>query len=271
MKVAGVLLLLVCIGAVMAESEAEFTLEMSLYKANKDKICWKRTHLRGLGKIPDVCEAGEEFSSLQLCFPLCKDGYKGHGPTCTMSVIPPKTYLRSGKPGKCRPGMEIDTLLCYEACKPNYEGTSSLCIKKCPASHPFNCGAACATSATSCAKGIFKMVSSVAGVMLKVAAAIESEGASLLVNTLIDPQGLYVTFQLAKIFIQKGFTKKTFVEFMMVGATRADVKINQDTLMTIYEEASIVEKIRLPLNVASKLDPTGLSKVILAYMHEICQ
>ena len=43
--------------------------------------CWKTSYGRGPGKPISTCRDGLEESGL-LCYPPCKEGYKGEGPVC---------------------------------------------------------------------------------------------------------------------------------------------------------------------------------------------
>jgi hypothetical protein len=50
--------------------------------ANKDeKRCWLRSDVRGVGRPLSTCPADKDKSGA-LCYPKCKDGYKGEGPVC---------------------------------------------------------------------------------------------------------------------------------------------------------------------------------------------
>ena len=57
---------------VMGDVESDVSLEMS---------CWLGATGRGAGKMRSKCPAGEERKA-RLCYPLCKEGYKGRGPMC---------------------------------------------------------------------------------------------------------------------------------------------------------------------------------------------
>ena len=44
-------------------------------------MCWKKAYGRGIGSPITTCAAGLEQNGL-LCYPYCKEGYKGVGPVC---------------------------------------------------------------------------------------------------------------------------------------------------------------------------------------------
>ena len=60
------------INLVMGPVDSDFTESMS---------CWLSAEGRGVGKMRSECPAGEERKA-RLCYPLCKEGYKGRGPMC---------------------------------------------------------------------------------------------------------------------------------------------------------------------------------------------
>jgi hypothetical protein len=58
---------------------------MATTTENDKALCWKRTYTRGVGIVPTGdCPAGQEKDA-GLCYPKCRDGFKGVGPVCWKS------------------------------------------------------------------------------------------------------------------------------------------------------------------------------------------
>ena len=49
--------------------------------AAADDGCWRTAYARGTGKTIKSCDSDEELSK-GLCYPKCKDGFKGRGSMC---------------------------------------------------------------------------------------------------------------------------------------------------------------------------------------------
>lgn len=47
----------------------------------KDKGCWVKTYMRGMGKKISKCQGDEELAG-RKCFDKCKDDFTGWGNTC---------------------------------------------------------------------------------------------------------------------------------------------------------------------------------------------
>jgi hypothetical protein len=52
-----------------------------------DNIKAKPSHTRGAGVVPKDCGEGRDYDT-GLCYPKCRDGYKGAGPVCWQSCAP---------------------------------------------------------------------------------------------------------------------------------------------------------------------------------------
>merc|ERR1719258_151767 len=68
-------------------------------------VCWKGTHDRGVGTIPNSCTPGHVRNGA-LCYPDCKAGYNGVGPVCWQ--ICPKGWVDEG--ALCRKDGSITTI-----------------------------------------------------------------------------------------------------------------------------------------------------------------
>ena len=108
--------------------------------------CTKVTYSRGVGAFLSACASGLEKDGL-LCYPPCRDGYKGVGPVCWAATCPANTtdsgvsctkvsYGRGvGAPVTyCDPTTEKDGALCYPLCRTGYTGVGPVCwAATCPA------------------------------------------------------------------------------------------------------------------------------------------
>jgi len=115
-----------------------------------EKICWKKSQVRGVGKIP-VCEQKQEKDA-GLCYGACKPGFKGVGPVCWKEcpsgyhddgatcrrdahIVKKDSYGRgAGKVGKIEEGQK-QAGLWYKACRDGYKGVGPVCWKECPSGH----------------------------------------------------------------------------------------------------------------------------------------
>jgi hypothetical protein len=75
---------------------------------------------------------------LALCYPQCKQGYKGVGPVCWEECASGFTDIgvSCSREKYCNPGEEHEGRLCYPQCKDNFEGKVTKCYQRCPA--PFS-------------------------------------------------------------------------------------------------------------------------------------
>jgi hypothetical protein len=80
-------------------------------------LCWKQTYTRGVGSVPGQCSAGQDKDA-GLCYPKCRDGFKGVGPVCWQS---------------CPSGYRNDGALWYPKCKAGFVAAGCcICSPACP-------------------------------------------------------------------------------------------------------------------------------------------
>ena len=92
-----------------------------------------------------TCRADEDLIA-GLCYPKCKDGYKGVGPVCWATCPAGMTDIgvscqkngpinrsASPKPMICKANEDTDAGLCYTKCSEGYKGVGPICWKTCPA------------------------------------------------------------------------------------------------------------------------------------------
>ena len=134
--------------AFMGKKELELAchdleVKKSQKQAKAGKTCWMNTVARGVGKPIHSCDSlGEEMEKEAfLCYPKCKEGWKGMGPMCTKQGETP--YPRGmGKALQCGKHEEYDAGLCYNKCGPNQKAVGPVCMGGCP-SDLTECGALC--------------------------------------------------------------------------------------------------------------------------------
>ena len=267
MKLFVCVILFLCVGNLIAQSEAEFYKEVEAYVSTEEKFCWKDSYGRGVGVIPTTC--GDKQYDAGLCYPYCKEGYKGVGPVCWDF---PKSYGRGVGtiPNSCQNNMQYDAGLCYKYCQAGYSGVGPVCWKSCTGHVGTDCGAACASSGKACALSIFNMFKSVLNMIKDLAKIITGTGIATNLNVINVEAAFQSTFNLAKLFHKKNYSKAAFINFMTKKANQINTPISQETLSVIFDKAAIIDLIRLELEIISRYDPTGISKVVLAFLHDTC-
>ena len=264
MRTSSVILLVLCLGSVFAQSEFYFNNQVQKYMSTQSNFCWKSSYGRGVGTIPNDCGEGKEIDA-GLCYPVCAPGYKGVGSVCWQF---PKSYGRgAGKaPTICPSGKQYDAGRCYPYCSSGMTGVGPVCWKSCSGLTSTDCGAACATDTQTCLSNIFEQVKAVLN-MIKDLYNIAENKEELETSKEV---ALQTAFKLAKLFIKKGYSKPGFINFMKKAAMKAGTPVNEATLNMLYEKASIKDLIKLELEVIAKTDPTGIARVILAFFKDVC-
>jgi hypothetical protein len=235
----------------------------------KGDFCWKHTLTRGVGTIPDQCPGAERDGA--LCYPACAEGYSGIGPVCWQvcpegyqddgalcrgegSVFAKHSYGRTaGKPMSCSPDLETDAGLCYSPCSEDYTGVGPVCWGECPANTPVDCGAACGASAGVCAVYITKMAQTSLLFALRIA---KIAGAG----------GSFTGVEIPLTSEQRAALKVLLVEGMKnIGERLPDEAYENiaDTLITALVTGADVDW--------KSLDPLGVSALVKAFNHPICQ
>ena len=267
MKLFVCVILFLCVGNLIAQSEAEFYKEVEIYKTSQDKFCWKDSYGRGVGVIPTTC--GNQEYDAGLCYPYCQPGYKGVGPVCWDF---PKSYGRGVGtiPTSCQNNMQYDAGLCYKYCQAGYTGVGPVCWRSCQGSVAFDCGAACSSNGKACATAIFNMFKSVLTMIKNMATIIFSHSISTNDIATKKEAALQAAFDLAKVFHSKNYSRDAYINFMTKKAQQIGSAINTQTLTVIFDKASIIDKIRLDLEIIAQTDPTGIANVILAFLWDTC-
>lgn len=268
-------------------SEADFNKEVDIYTNAGNKFCWKQTYGRGVGVIPLDC--GSKQYDAGLCYDYCNQGYKGVGPVCwqtcpegyedhpascyqnIISWFFKNSYGRGvgTVPTSCQDNKQYDAGLCYPFCQNTFYGVGPVCWKQCAGYTSVDCGAACANSGLACAEGVFNMVKSVFQMVYNIFELVVTCGGSAAIKASKEAT-LQAAFKTAKDFIKKNLTKEAFKNFMKKKAMAIGQTINAETLDMLFNRATVESVIKLEVEVMSKMDPTGIADVILAFWHDIC-
>ena len=239
-------------------------------------LCWRglKSHNRGVGKIPNVCSDGKELHQ-GLCYVKCPQGYTGVGPVCWTAL---EGYGRGvGKIPSCSADQVYDAGLCYKKCDDGYKGVGPVCWKVCGGSRPFDCGAACAANGAACAGAVVGMLQSVGEVVANV---VTLGGAKGLITS--AKSGIKASMKIAKTFKKNKIGKGEFVELFKKQAKKAGKEVDLETVSKIYdavgddleneadESTSSVLKAKDALDLASNVDPTGITSVVTAFMFDKC-
>ena len=269
------LIFVLSIGATLASHDSEFAQGMEEYSANQDKFCWKKSRPRGAGHLPDNCEPGFE-DVLGRCFKVCEPGFHNDGLTCRRKK-PLKIYSRErGDKGACDANEERSSIgRCYPRCPQGMYGEGPVCWRRCSGNTPIDCGAACASSKGQCAGAVLQIIKSVFDMIGDLAELVMTGGASAAgkaIEFATDPTAaLNLAFELAQKFVQRKVSKENFISFMSKKAQRIGSKVDKATLSKMYEKASSgVDSAKFSMEVASSLDPTGISNVINAFLQDVC-
>lgn len=126
------------------ESDPELEAEPEVPEEPKDNSCWLKSYGRGWGKPISACPSSKEKSGL-LCYPKCRDGYKGVGPVCWERCpksfrddgafcAKPKAYGRGvGSFWKSSKNNDKWGLLYYPKCRSGYHNVGCcICSPNCP-------------------------------------------------------------------------------------------------------------------------------------------
>jgi len=283
----GLALLLLTSGISAQISVSEFMKEIDIYTNGHSKFCWKRTYGRGVGIVPTDC--GSKELDAGLCYDKCNQGYYGVGPVC-WQICPagyenhPASCYKDllnwfwkgsyGRgvgtvPGSCQDSKQYDAGLCYPYCEDTFYGVGPVCWKRCAGSTSVDCGAACGSSGLACAEGIFNMVKSVFQMVYNIFELVATCGGSAAIKASKEA-ALQAAFQTAKDFAKKSLTKEAFVSFMKKKAMAIGQTVNAETLDMLFNRATVESVIKLEVEIISKMDPTGIADVILAFWQDVC-
>lgn len=262
------------LGVALTYSDSVFSSGASTF-ASKDIFCWKDSYGRGAGTIPTKCPSDKPDKEAGLCYKDCPSGYKGVGPVCWKGLFKTKTRGAGTIPSKCSDGYENDAGLCYKDCKKTYYGVGPVCWKKCAGFTTISCGAGCSNTGVACINKITDMTSAVVDMMVNIVELFTSGGFT---NALLEATASQVTetvamqgaYDIANLFVNKGYSQSSYVQYMQSGATKIGSSVAQATLISLYQKASTTDIVTLTATMISTFDPTGIADVVVAFANSSC-
>ena len=236
-------------------------------------------HWAGLECGGSVCSSQNKEDIAGQCYEYCPSGYDTIGFLCSANcqslgfeggVAPSCTQHVKLSPGmtkaQCAPGYEEDAGLCYKQCPEGFDGVGPVCWGGPPIVNGVQwvgCGMGAAVDDFTCASVTADQIISVGETILFFATLGSSSAATVPAKVGIDAgkKAISVAGDTAKAIKKVGETAKDVYD------TSTDILGALDSMTSIETEA---DGIRAAAEVASLVDPTGLSSVVAAYAHDIC-
>ena len=233
----------------------------------ESSFCWKKSYGRGVGRLPKDCGANKEYDA-GLCYKLCPKGYRGIGPVCWKGWKPKGRGV--GKiPKACLDDKQYQAGLCYPPCDEDFKGVGPVCWKMCTGRNSYDCGLSCAESGKTCLMSVFNMVKSVLMMIKDIATMIMSAGINPKMIAQNPQAAVKSMMAAAKAFAKKGLPKQTYFKFIKEKASQIGSAVSEDTLQKLWN-GSKMDKARTALELVATIDPTGITNVVLAFLHDTC-
>jgi hypothetical protein len=236
-------------------------------------------HWAGLECGGSICSSQNKEDIAGQCYEYCPSGYDTIGFLCSANcqalgfeggLAPSCTQHVKLSPGmtkaQCAPGYEEDAGLCYKQCPDGMDGVGPVCWGGPPivnGAQWVDCGMGAAADDFTCASVTADQVISVGETILFFATLGSSSAATVPAKVGIDAgqKAISVAGDTAKAIKNVAETAKDVYD------TSTDILGALDAMASIETEA---DGIRAAAEVASLVDPTGLSSVVAAYAHDIC-
>jgi hypothetical protein len=227
-----------------------------------------------------------------IVYPKCRSGYSSFGccicrpsvPNCSQFNLntgidlscAKKVIIGSPRTGVCGQNEEKDGGLCYPKCKTGYYGVGPVCWGNSP-SKWVGCGMGAAVDAKTCASAVFNQVTSVGMLAINIAtmgtSGAAAKGATTASKSFKSLPKLAEQVANVKNFYDKN---KKVIDKANKGAEIAG-KINQmvDITKNIAsdiesQDTQVEDVMRNAADIASLVDPTGISDVVVAYTYPKC-
>lgn len=194
--------------------------------------------------------------------------------------------IKIGKPhgASCPDNKENDAGLCYKKCKTGYKGVGPVCWGKNPKNW-VTCGMGSASTDAYCASVVVDQMYSVGQMAMTVATLGTSAAATGTANTAAKAG------KLAKLRKQFAAMKKAFQESKQIKKLAQKTKTVREVGTKVVKKAQAAaavgivtyhvaaadpnkmteeDMVRLSAEIASLLDPTGISSTVAAYTHPKC-
>jgi hypothetical protein len=248
------------------------------------------------------CTPGFHSVGCCICSPDCINGMRDDGALCAK-----KSYgCGVGTPFDCAGGLAQDGALCYPPCKSGFHGVGPICWQDCPAGK-VACGAGCAESGTTCATQTTSMVTSPVMLAANIATAGSSSTMTKSYGKIIDTvKDLYTSNKhlidagryLYKAAYQAGTKGHQLGEavglwvadYVGVFSRMTTPKVESEIAkhfspeaadwvrqqyalhhLSLMMEADGMDFAQGVLGAVTVFDPSGVSDVVAAYTHPICE
>jgi hypothetical protein len=270
-------------------------------------FCWKDTTTRGVGTIPTKCPEGRQQIGL-LCYSPCPEGFsrkgfdchqncpsgwKDHGllcnkwnvlaklcqnlglgfapglsPSCPKRIFIGDPVIRNG----CPDGKVYNAGLCYPSCPQGYTGVGPVCWAQAPQGW-VDCGMGAAKNKSTCADKIIGQITSVGTAILNIATMGTAGALGKASEAAQKVKKIKEIYGKVKSAVVKG--KQVFDKF----ANKDQIDQKLQSLGKDVENASengkespkTAEDIaRKAAELASMIDPTGITGVVAAYTYPKC-
>lgn len=260
---------------------------LKAWSGERSVFCWKDSYGRRVGTVPRSCDYGSEmdtglcykkcsygyYSVGPVCWANCRSGYDDHGATCYKNLFSfyfKATYGRGAGtiPTSCGYNEEYDAGLCYSKCKDGYYGVGPVCWKYCRGQASVDCGAACASSSSTCASNIFGLLKSLFDVFYNISETILTFGSAHIIRSSIE-LSVKATFTAAKKLAGEGASKEAIKKVISDNAQTNGEKIGAEMLNQIVEKA--YEQVEFDWKDFSMLDPTGITSAVLGFIKTGCE
>ncbi len=210
------------------------------------------------------CKPGFHPVGCCTCSPNCVNGMRDDGAFCAK-----KSYGRGAGiiPTGC--GQKVnDAGLCYPRCTSGYAGVGPVCWGQCPATHPVNCGAGCATSSDACAGNVTDQVTSVLDTTLTIV-EVATTGGAMTAARKAAQTGAKVAIKTAikKASANLRNLTKSQIKQQLQKMAREQGKELAQSQAELWATALATGEDFDPAD----LDPTGIAAIVKAYNKPVCQ
>lgn len=223
-----------------------------------------------------------------ILYPKCKPGFNAFGccicrpqvPNCASYNLNAGIDLSCGKKikigdpvtGTCSPDQDKNVGLCYPKCSAGYHGVGPVCWGTAPDGW-VECGMGAAKDVSTCAKTIINQVVSVGSLALNIATLGTSGEATAAANAGGKLAKMKEMFSgIKKIY---DANKEVFDTIKAGGQVVSKAKTAYDSMSKIAaasndDQATAEDFARYAAELASVIDPTGVSGVVAAYTYPKC-
>ena len=215
-----------------------------------------------------------------IAYPKCKPGFYAVGccicrpnpPNCAARGLGGQFDLSCAKkiiigdpvPMTCPFGKQMDAGLCYNSCNPTYKGVGPVCWGQAPLGM-VECGMGAASDSLKCAEITADQIMAVG----ETALFIGSLGSSGGLVGVVKGSAKYVELATKYKKMLDAFKQvKEVTEFVQDAYDASQVV--KSAVEANYAEPDPIEMVRVAAELASLVDPSGVSGIVAAYTYPIC-